>query len=158
MIAYPESLLWDLPRITAEYELLIEPYFPQYAFYENKGKKKCDYFCTRCHCWHCNEPFRLCHNEYFPCRHCGEEVKAKALHFGRNKLERSRKFGLCFAVDGDFYIRFVRLISVSAIIHTTKIPLKCHLNTHSATNIFMFTVNTQCRGLHTTLGKRDLSL
>lgn len=107
MIAYPESLLWDLPRITAEYELLIEPYFPQYAFYENKGKRKCDYFCTRCHCWHCNEPFRLCHNEYFACRHCGEEVKAKALHFGRNSLERSRKFGLCFAVDGDFYIRFV---------------------------------------------------
>lgn len=108
MIAYPKDLLRNLPQITAEYELLIEPYFPQYAFYENKGKKKkCDYFCTMCHDWHLREPFRLCHNEYFTCRHCGEEVKAKALRFGRNCLERSRKFGFCFAVNGDFYIRFV---------------------------------------------------
>lgn len=107
MINNCERLLKDIPELTAEHEQQVEQYFPQYAFYENKSKKSCDYFCTSCHCWHLNEPFRLAHNQIHICNHCGEAVKAKALHYGRKNLERSRKIGFCFAVGDRLYIRFV---------------------------------------------------
>ena len=107
MIKNPEYLLENIPDITSENEEQVVPYFPQYAFYENKGKGMCDYFCTSCRCWHLNEPFRLAHDQIHICSHCGETVKAKALHYGRKKLERSHKFGLCFAQNGRLYIRFV---------------------------------------------------
>ncbi len=107
MIKNPEYLLENIPDITSENEEQIVPYFPQYAFYENKSKGMCDYFCTSCHSWHLNEPFRLAHDQIYICTHCGETVKAKALHYGRKKLERSHKFGLCFAQNGRLYIRFV---------------------------------------------------
>lgn len=107
MIKNPEYLLENIPDITSENEEQVVPYFPQYAFYENKSKRTCDYFCTSCQSWHIGEQLRLCHNQEFVCGHCKESVKAKALHYGRKKLERSRKFGFCFAVDGRLYIRFV---------------------------------------------------
>lgn len=107
MINNCERLLKDIPELTAEHEQQVEQYFPQYAFYENESKKSCDYFCTSCHCWHLNEPFRLAHNQIHICNHCGEAVKAKALHYGRKNLETSRKIGFCFAVGDRLYIRFV---------------------------------------------------
>jgi len=107
MINNCERLLKDIPELTAEHEQQVEQYFPQYAFYENESKKSCDYFCTSCHCWHLNEPFRLAHNQIHICYHCGETVKAKALHYGRKNLETSRKIGFCFAVGDRLYIRFV---------------------------------------------------
>lgn len=107
MIKNPDSLLNKIPDLTDEHEKQIAMYFPQYAFYENKSKRTCDYFCTSCQSWHIGEQLRLCHNQEFVCGHCKESVKAKALHYGRKKLERSRKFGFCFAVDGRLYIRFV---------------------------------------------------
>ena len=107
MIKNPGYLLENIPDITSENEEQVVPYFPQYAFYENKSKRTCDYFCTSCQSWHIGEQLRLCHNQEFVCGHCKESVKAKALHYGRKKLERSRKFGFCFAVDGRLYIRFV---------------------------------------------------
>lgn len=107
MIKNPEYLLENIPDITVENEEQIVQYFPQYAFYENKGRDRCDCFCTSCRCWHLNEPFRLAHNQIHICNHCGETVKAKALHYGRKKLGRSRKFGFCFAQSGRLYIRFV---------------------------------------------------
>lgn len=48
MIKNPEYLLENIPDITSENEEQIVPYFPQYAFYENKSKRTCDYFCTSC--------------------------------------------------------------------------------------------------------------
>lgn len=107
MIKNPEYLLENIPDITSENEEQIVPYFPQYAFYENKGKGKCDYFCTCCQSWHLNEPFNFYHDMKCKCNYCHTGVKAKALHYGRKKLERSRKFGLCFAQNGRLYIRFV---------------------------------------------------
>ena len=107
MIKNPDSLLNKIPDLTDEHEKQIAMYFPQYAFYENKSKRTCDYFCTSCQSWHIGEQLRLCHNQEFVCGHCKENVKAKALHYGRKKLERSRKFGLCFAQNGRLYIRFV---------------------------------------------------
>lgn len=107
MIKNPDSLLNKIPDLTSEHENQIAIYFPQYAFYENKSKRTCDYFCTSCQSWHIGEQLRLRHNQEIECRHCKESVKAKALHYGRKKLERSRKFGFCFAVDGRLYIRFV---------------------------------------------------
>ena len=107
MIKNPEYLLENIPDITSENEEQVVPYFPQYAFYENKSKRTCDYFCTSCQSWHIGEQLRLCHNQEFVCGHCKESIKAKALHYGRKKLERSRKFGLCFAQNGRLYIRFV---------------------------------------------------
>lgn len=107
MIKNPEYLLENIPDITVENEEQIVQYFPQYAFYENKGSGRCDCFCTSCRCWHLNEPFSFAHNQIHICNHCGETVKAKALHYGRKKLGRSRKFGFCFAQNGRLYIRFV---------------------------------------------------
>lgn len=107
MIKNPDSLLNKIPDLTGEHEKQIAMYFPQYAFYKNKSKTTCDYFCTSCQSWHIGEQFRLCHNQKFVCGHCKESVEAKALHYGRKSLERSRKFGFCFAVDGRLYIRFV---------------------------------------------------
>ena len=107
MIKNPDSLLNNIPDLTDEHEKQIAMYFPQYAFYENKSKTTCDYFCTSCQSWHIGEQLRLCHNQNFVCGHCKESVEAKALHYGRKSLERSRKFGFCFAVDGRLYIRFV---------------------------------------------------
>jgi len=107
MIKNPKYLLENIPDITSENEKQVVQYFPQYIFYENKGKGRCDYFCTYCQSWHLNEPFNLFHDKKCECNYCHTSVKTKALHYGRKKLERSRKFGFCFAQNGRLYIRFV---------------------------------------------------
>lgn len=95
-------------------------------------------------------PFSLAHNQIHICNHCGETVKAKALHYGRKKLGRSRKFGFCFAQNGRLYIRFVTVYQRFSEDIYNENPVEMMPQYFFQMNICMYMNNTQCKDLHTT--------
>ncbi len=80
----------------------------------------------------------------------GRPSKQRLLHYGRNKLERSRKFGFCFAVDGRLYIRFVTAYQLFSDDLYNENPVEMMPRyTFFRMNIFMYMNNTQCKDLRT---------
>ena len=89
----------------------------QYLFYRRLSSTDVECFCTHCRERFINSQrdrmyanFEFKHNNYAHCPHCGWSVQLKAMHYGRKTLTDTQLVYAFQAVDGNLYIRYMKVI------------------------------------------------